>query len=73
MSSIQQFYDLPENARKEVLDFIDFLTYKNGIESRQANAKQKQAKWLKKVDRPVNTSGELISDTVRLLRDEEKW
>ena len=73
MSSIQQFYDLPENARKEVLDFIDFLTYKNGVESKPANTKQKQAKWLKKVDRPVNTSGELISDTVRRLRDEEKW
>ncbi|MCK5200756.1 MAG: DUF2281 domain-containing protein [Spirochaetales bacterium] len=73
MSSIQQFYELPENARKEVLDFIDFLAYKNGVESKQSHIEQKRTKWLKKVDRPVNTSGELISDTVRRLRDEEKW
>ena len=73
MSSIQQFYELPENARKEVLDFIDFLVHKNGVESKQANIVPKQTKWLKKVNRPENTSGELISDTVRRLRDEEKW
>lgn len=73
MSSIQQFYELPENARKEVLDFIDFLAYKNGVELKQSHTEQKRTKWLKKVDRPVNTSDELISDTVRRLRDEEKW
>ena len=73
MSSIQQFYELPENARKEVLDFIDFLAYKNGVESKQSHTEQKQTKWLEKVNRPENTSGELISDTVRRLRDEEKW
>ena len=73
MSSIQDIYQLPENIQKEVLDFMSYVAEKNGVHLREDKSGRTGHKWLKKVDRPVNTSGELISDTVRRLRDEEKW
>ena len=72
MLSIQDFYQLPENIQKEVLVFMSYVAEKNGVHLHEDKTGRTGHKWLKKVDRPVNTSGELISDTVRRLRYEEK-
>ena len=71
MSSIQQFYRLPRSIQQEVLDFMNFLAEKNGIELGKHET-QGTTGWLKKVNRMVNT-GEPISTTVVQLREEEKW
>ena len=71
MLSIQQFYSLPEDLQQEVLDFMSFVAEKNGIKLEEHKA-QGPSRWLKKVNRMVNT-GKPISETVVEMREEEKW
>ena len=71
MFTIQQFDLLPGNIQQEVLDFMNFLAEKNGIELEE-HKPQGKTRWLNKVNRLVNT-GEPISATVVRLREEEKW
>ena len=89
MSNIQQFYTLPGNLQKEVLDFMSYIAERNGIELPEDDAVETAPKWLNTVHRPKNTvqqkhkwtkkvpvyqnTGEPLSETVRKMRDEEKW
>jgi len=74
MSSIQQFYQLPESIQREVLDFMSYVAEKNGIELKETDIdiSSRVQKWSTKVPVYKNT-GEPISETVRKMRDEEKW
>ena len=71
MSSIQEFYSLPEDIQQEVLDFMSFVAKRKGIKLEEHKA-QGSSKWLKKVNRMVNT-GKPIRETVVQMREEEKW
>ena len=74
MSSIQQFYQLPKNIQLEVLDFMSYIAEKNGIKLKETDIdiSSRMQKWSAKVPVYKNT-GEPISETVRKMRDEEKW
>ena len=72
MASIQQFDQLPENIQKEVLDFMSFVAEKNGITLTEPDEDKTKSGWLKTVHRYKN-SGVPVSETVRQMRDEEKW
>ena len=74
MSSIQEFYSLPEAIQQEVLDFMSYVAAKNGVELKETGVdiSLPVQKWSKKVPVYKNT-GEPISETVRKMRDEEKW
>ncbi|MCF6334828.1 MAG: DUF2281 domain-containing protein [Spirochaetales bacterium] len=74
MSSIQQFYQLPGNIQREVLDFMSYVAEKNGVKLKEDDieASPHVQKWSAKVPVCKNT-GEPISATVRKMRDEEKW
>ena len=72
MSIIQQFYQLPEDIQREVLDFMSFVAQKNGIELPESDGEDGKSRWLKNVKRHVNTA-EQVSDSVVKLRKEEKW
>ncbi len=70
MTSIEQFVDLPSDMQQEVLDFIEYIRMRRGINSN--NAGNTQTQWLTKVNRrPGN--GEKISDSVINQRAQEKW
>ncbi len=71
MSTIQEFYLLPENVQQEVLDFMSFVAKRKGIKLEE-NKVQGTSRWLKKVNRMENT-GKPISETVAQMREEEKW
>ncbi|HAK44620.1 MAG TPA: hypothetical protein DCO79_01690 [Spirochaeta sp.] len=72
MSSFQQFDQLPEAFQKEVLDFMSFIVAKNGIVLPENDVGGKEHRWSEKV--PVyKNPGEPVSETVRKMRDEEKW
>ena len=72
MSSIQQFYQLPKNIQLEVLDFMSYIAEKNGIKLKEIDISSRVQKWSTKVPVYKNT-GEPISETIRKMRDEEKW
>ena len=72
MPSIQQFEQLPENIQKEVLDFMSFVAEKNGITLIEPDEKKPKSRWLSTVHRYKNT-GTPVSETIRKMRDEEKW
>ena len=72
MSSIQQFYQLPEDIQREVLDFMSYVAKKNGITLPEEDGPSRKSRWLKNVKRYVNKA-EQVSDTVVQLRNEEKW
>lgn len=71
MSLTQQFYSLPEELQQEVLDFMVFVAKRKGIKLEEHKA-QASSRWLKQVNRMVNT-GKPISETVVQMREEEKW
>ena len=63
---------LPENIQREVLDFMSYIAEKNGIELKETDISSSVQKWSTKV-RVCKNTGEPISETVRKMRDEEKW
>ena len=70
MSSIQQFVELPSDMQQEVLDFMDYIRARRGIDLNKTDSDQ--PRWLAKVNRgPV--SGEKISDSIIRERSEERW
>ena len=50
MSSIQDFYQLPEDIQQEVLDFMNFVAKRKGIKLEEHKT-QGTSGWLKKVNR----------------------
>ncbi len=70
MSPLQLFDELPSDLQQEVVDFMSYVAHKRGIwldQNRPANPK-----WLTHVRRKAG-AGEMISDSVVCLRQEENW
>lgn len=68
MTSIEQFVELPSEMQQEVLDFIDYIRMRRGINS--SNTGIDQPHWLVKVNRgPGN--GEKVSESVIKARRRE--
>ena len=70
MSSIHQLAELPADVQQEVLDFMDYVIKRRGINLRDETVPR--PRWLSRVNRGAS-SGESISDTVAKLRSEERW
>ena len=71
MTTINEIEKLPQNLKQEILNFAEYLMQKHS-EKNPKNQQSKKEVFERKIDK-IKISGMSMSDTIRQLRDEEKW
>lgn len=67
MNSHLKIEELPDEIKKEVFDYAEYLLEKYKQKKRGGNNR-----WLKTVDRGTSKD-EMASETIEKMRKEEKW
>ena len=71
MKTINEIEKLPQDLKQEVFDFAEYLIQKHS-EKIPKNQQSKKEVFERKIDK-IKISGMSMSDTIKQLRDEEKW